>query len=172
MGVQRKLGKVLARIAILVHIAPHQQGVQRHEREPMLTLIDRVGRRGQRRGHRAAETIGHLFHAAGHHEIAQAAGDGHIAQAHRRAARSASRFDLERLDAAHAGVISDQCAHILLMRKLARQHIADHTAPREAQSPHRPKRPIRHPSPNTQGFVPMLANRRQSNADDANVSQS
>jgi len=90
----------------------------------MIGLIDCVGGGSQSSGRLFGQAVGHLFYAARHNYIVNAASHSNISQAQRRPARSTRRLDLDRLDASQPSVIGYKRSQVLLRRKLPREHIA------------------------------------------------
>jgi len=96
--------------AIFVHVASHEQSIERYERQSVLRLEIGVGGHGQGSRHLIAWAIRHFFHACHHHEIRQLARHRNVAQPKRRRARTAGRFDLDGFDPAQANPVADECA--------------------------------------------------------------
>jgi len=111
--------------AIFVHVASHEQSIERYERQSVLRLEIGVGGHGQGSRHLIAWAIRHFFHACHHHEIRQLARHRNVAQPKRRRARTAGRFDLDGFDPAQANPVADECAQVLLPIERARTHVAD-----------------------------------------------
>ena len=59
---------------------------------------------------------GHVLHAAGH---------GEVAEARRCRARGTGGFDADRLDAGKARIVGDEAAHLLLVIEHRARHVAD-----------------------------------------------
>ncbi len=124
MGVDDEVGEVLARPAVLVHVAPHEQRVEGYEGDPLAHLVLGVSGHGEGRRRLAPAHVRHLLHARDQHQVVEAAGDGHGAHPQGRRARSAGRLDLHGLHAEESQRVGDQNAQMLLSGDLSGDHIA------------------------------------------------
>ena len=86
MSVDAEGRELVAPYAMLVHVAPHEQRVESHEREPLPSLVVAIGRHGERRGHLGRRAVRHLLDAHHGNHIGGAAPHRHAPEAQRRGA--------------------------------------------------------------------------------------
>ena len=159
-------------VAVLVHVAPHQQRVDGDEGEALRGLVVGVGRHRQPGRGIHTERVGHLLDAYDDDDVRHPAGDGDDSHPQRCRAGGAGRLDLQCLRPPQPGKVGDQRAQVFLADEFARQHIAhvEHIDPRHARVGHagldRVQRQV------AQADVPMFSYSGLPNTDDGNVSHS
>ena len=125
VGVDAKASKGIQRQVKFIHVALHQERIQRYKADTVHRFVLGVGGGGETGGGIFAHGVGHLFHASHNHTVVKATGNRHDAGAQRGTATGAGSLDLGGFDASQPAVISDQRCQMFLFQQCAAQHIAD-----------------------------------------------